>query len=144
MNYAPTQRISTARHIARTAQQQIKNKTGMRVNLLLCPSEHTNKTPEEMLNIIARALGMNPACYRMKTRVRNIAELRFIGAMLLRSNFPRTTLQQIAAFFGGQDHSSILYGLTRASNLIYTSDARFIKKYNNALKKVNQWLRTEE
>jgi chromosomal replication initiation ATPase DnaA len=141
MNYAPAKRINTARHIARLAQQQIKTQTGMRVTLLVCPSEYTNKTPERMLTVLATALDMSPACYRMKTRLRNISELRHIAALLLRTNFPGITLQQIATLFGGQDHTSILYGLTRANNLIYTEDPRFIKKYNIALKTVNQWLK---
>ncbi len=141
MNYAPTQSIDTARNIARTAQRQIKNTTGMQVTLLLCPNEDSIKTPEHMLKVIALALNLSPKCYKMKTRARHIVELRFIGAMLLRMHFPRITLQQIATLFGGLDHTSVISGLARANNLIYTGDVRFLKKYNTALKTVNVWLR---
>ena len=144
MNYAPTQKINAARHIARSAQRQIKDQTGMKVTLLLYPTENTFKTPEQMLKVIAIALGMSPNCYKMKTRVRNVAELRFIAAMFLRSNFPEITLNQIASLFGGQDHSSIISGLTRGYNLIYTGDLRFMTKYNSAQKAVNLWLRRGE
>jgi len=116
----------------------------MRVTLLLYPAENTKRCPEQMLRIIAKALEMNPKCYTMKTRVRNIVELRFIGAMFLRMNFPNITLQRIAELFGGQDHSSVISGLARAHALIYTADPRFMAKYNTALKTVNQWLRKEE
>ena len=144
MTYAPAQQINTARHIARTAQQQIRNKTGMRVTVMLCPAENTDETPGQMLKIIAMTLGMSPDCYRMKTRTRDIVELRFIAALLLRMHFPRFTLNQIAVLFGGQDHSSILSGIARAHSLIYTGDASFTGKYNNVLKTVNKWLRKEE
>lgn len=144
MNYQPTQKINTARHIARSAQRQIKDQTGMKLTLLLYPKENTFKTPEQMLKVIAISLGMSPNCYKMKTRVRNVAELRFIAAMFLRTNFPEITLNQIAALFGGQDHSSVISGLTRGYNLVYTGDLRFMTKYNTAQKAVNIWLRRGE
>jgi chromosomal replication initiation ATPase DnaA len=141
MIYSPGQKAKTARHIARSAQQKMENKTGMTVNFLLSPVDrNTIKTPEGMLEVIAIALDMAPACYRMRSRERNIVELRFITAMFLRVHFPYVTLQQIAGFFGGLDHSSVISGLTRAHNLIYTGDLRFVKKYNIALKAVNLWL----
>jgi chromosomal replication initiation ATPase DnaA len=143
MNYAPAQQISAARHIARSAQRRIKEKTGMRVNLLLCPGESPDKTPEDMMGIIALTLGMSDTCYRMKTHSRNIAELRFLCTVFLRRHFPAVTLNQIASLYGGKDHTSILYGLKRAYNLIYTGDLKFMKKYNQAQKAVNIWLRKE-
>ena len=144
MYYAAAQQMTTARHIARSARQLIKDKTGMQLTVVLYPTETTLKTPEKMMKVVAVALDMVPECYRMKTRIRNIAELRFIAAVLIRSNFPKVTLHQIAALFGGQDHTSIINGLTRAYDLIHTGDARFTKKYHKALQAVNIWLRTEE
>ena len=143
MFYAATQ-VTEARNIARTAQQRIRNKTGMEVALLLAPIEVTPKTPERMLRIIAEALGMSPNCYGMKNRSRPFSELRFIAAHLLRQNFATLTLQQIARFFGGVDHTSVISGLTRVNDLIYSGDTRFIEKYNSAQKAVNLWLRRVE
>ena len=111
---------------------------------MLYPAEDTFKTPEQMLKIIALSLDMSYDCFRMKSRAREIAELRFIGALFLRMNFTYLTLSDIATLFGGQDHTSIISGMTRAHNLIYTGDLRFLKKYNTALKSVNLWLRKEE
>jgi chromosomal replication initiation ATPase DnaA len=115
----------------------------MEVDLVLCPTDNTFMTPERMLHIIAIALDMNPRCYKMRTRTRNISELRFIGAVLLRRHFPDITLIQIASFFA-QDHTTIISGVTRANNLLYSGDLRFIKKYNTALKSVYLWLRKGE
>ena len=144
MNYAPQQKISTARHIVRSAERQIMDETGMQVDLLLYPPDDTIRAAEDMLEIIAVALDMNPACYKLRTRVRIITELRFIAAMFVRTNFPKITLHQIAGMFGGQDHTSILSGLTRGYNLIHTGDLNFMTKYNVAQKAVSIWLRRGE
>lgn len=80
--------MDTARHIARSAQRKIKSKTGMRIAIMLCPNENNYNTPEAMLEVIATALGMSPKCYRMKTRTRDVVEMRFIAALLLRMHFP--------------------------------------------------------
>ncbi len=143
MYYATISPANTSQHIARPVKQMVKERTGMSIEVLQYPTEHINKTPLRMLHVIALALDLNPECYRMRTRVRNIVELRFIGSLLLRQHFPALTLHQIAAYFGGQDHSSVINGLSRAHNLIYVQDTEFLKKYNSALKSVTQWLRRE-
>lgn len=143
MKCRPVTNISTARTITRSAQQRIKNKTGMGVSLLLYTGESNFKTPQRMLHVIALALNMNPEYYRMRTREREIAEMRFLGAHFLRSHFPRITLHQIAALFGGLDHSTVISGLMRAQDLIYTGDIRFINKYKTAAKAIDIWLRKE-
>lgn len=143
MNYAPARQLSAARHIARSARQQIRNKTGMKVNLMLYGTENPLSRPKKMLDVIAISLGMNPACYQVKSRDRNIVELRFIGALFLRKHFPMVTLQQIAEMYGGQDHSSIVNGIARAHDLIYTGDPKFTEKYTAASKSVHLWLEKE-
>lgn len=141
MYYAPGEQINAARHIARSAQRQIKDKTGMRVTILLCPRESAQNTPEAMLGIIAPALGLKTECFRLRSRTRDIVELRFLAAMFLRRHFPHITLHQIAELYGGHDHTSIISGLARANNLIYTGDTRFINKYNTVEKAVDLWLK---
>ena len=135
---------TAARHIARNAQQKIKNKTGMQVMLMLCPETEQMSSPKHMLQVIALSLGMDADCFMLKSRRRDIVELRFIASLFLRRNFPRITLYQISALFGGQDHSSVLSGINRAHCLIQTRDSRFMEKYNLVLKSVTQWLRKEE
>jgi chromosomal replication initiation ATPase DnaA len=143
MYFVTTQPASTARHIARAAQTKIRQKTGLRVNLLM-QIEHMHKTPQRMLHVIALALDMSPDCYRLKSRIRNIVEMRFIAALFLRQHYPMLTLEDIARLFGGQDHTSVMSGLARAYDLIHTEDQRFLKKYNTALKSVNLWLKGAE
>jgi chromosomal replication initiation ATPase DnaA len=141
MNHSPGNDTKTARHIVRSAQQSIKCKTGITVDLVICPADEAFMTPDRMLRIIAIALDMNPECFRLKNRQRNVSELRFIGAALIRRYFPNTTLHQIATLFGGQDHTSVISRLSRAYDLLCSGDMRFITKYNTALNSVDLWLR---
>lgn len=122
---------------------QATDNMGMGVTVVQYPTEQVNMTPQRMLHVIALALDMSPECYKMKTRVRNIVELRFLGGLLLRQYFPALTLCQIAAYFGGQDHSSVINAISRAQNLLYVGDAQFLKKYTTVLKSVNSWLKRE-
>jgi len=143
MKYTRVKKINAARHIARSAQQKIQDKTGIRMTVMLYPRGKASDAYEQMLRVIALSLGMSPECFMMRTRKREIAELRFIAAMFLRTYFPNITLNEIAALFGGQDHSSVMSGLARAHCLLYTCDPRFLKKYNTTLASVNLWLTKE-
>ncbi len=143
MKYSAKQQTSTARAITRKAEQKIKSKTGVGYNLVLCPEYLTKKTPEQMLKVVAGSLGMDTACYSLKTRARPVVELRFIAAYFLRNYFPGITLLQITHFFGNQDHTSIINGISRANTLIAIGDDQFTKKYETVLNSVNQWLRKE-
>ncbi len=143
MQYTAPRRINTARNITKAAEIKIKKKTGMNVMLVFCPDYNPAKTPEQMLKIIAASLGMDFCSYKLKSRERNLVDLRFIAAYLLRYYFPTITLQQITIYFGGQDHTSIMNGLLRAETLIASGDERFTTKYETVLKAVNKWLRRE-
>jgi chromosomal replication initiation ATPase DnaA len=135
--------LTTARGITRAAITKIKNSTGMRVTLVLCPTDHPAKTPEQMLYVVSTALKMDYSSYRKKSRKREYVDLRFIAAHLLRFYFPTITLQQISLLFGGQDHSSVINGLAKTNMLLATKDDAFTEKYETASKSVNQWLRKE-
>lgn len=143
MSYAS--QISTARNIARAAEQKIQVRTGMQVTLVMCPgkTETTRKSPEQMLQIIAGALNMSIACFQDRTRNRNVVEMRFLAALLLRRFYPGITLKQIALLFGGQDHTSVMNALIRANDLLDIHDTLFTSKYNKALNTINQWLKEQ-
>ena len=135
--------ISTARHIARAAEQKIRTSTGLRITLLLFPSDTNRKKPEHMLRLVANSLNVGYEQFQAKTRKREIVELRFIGALLLRRFYPHVTLKQIGSLFGGQDHTSVINAISRAYNLLETNDIIFCTKYNNAINTVNLWLREQ-
>ncbi|MES2701754.1 MAG: helix-turn-helix domain-containing protein [Bacteroidota bacterium] len=143
MYYAATQQMADARTMARAAEQQIKTRTGMSISIRLSPYDSSPRSPERILRVIAEALGMDASCFSVRSRRRDFSDLRFIASHILRQNFPKITLSQIAALFGGYDHSSIISGLARANSLLYIGDTCFADKYNTALKAVTVWLRRE-
>jgi chromosomal replication initiation ATPase DnaA len=101
------------------------------------------RTPEQLLNVVAACLHMDPALYCSTCRERSIVEMRFLGAFMLRTYFPAITLQQISVLFGGRDHTTIINALHRAGALIATGDVRFTSKYQTVLRSMNLWLRKE-
>jgi chromosomal replication initiation ATPase DnaA len=118
-------------------------KPGMQVNLITQKNAAVLKMAEEMLCITAMAINMSPEMYKIKSRVRCIAELRFLGALLIRQNFPLVTLHQIAYLFGGQDHSSVINGIQQAYRLIKVKDLAFLTKYEKAQAAVAAWLQKQ-
>lgn len=143
MNTATSHISTAARHITRAAEQQIATRTGMRVTLVLCPSDNARKGPEQMLRTLANALNVSMECFRAKVRQRNIVELRFLAALLLRRYYPNITLKQIALLFGGQDHTSVMNALIRANDLLDIKDLVFTRKHNLAVNTIDQWLKEQ-
>lgn len=135
--------ISTVRYIGRVAEQKINTNAGMRISLMLFPRDAEREKPEHMLRLIANALSTDFEEFKAKTRRRDIVELRFIGALLLRRFYPQVTLKQIGRLFGGQDHTSVINGISRAYDLLETNDIIFCTKYNKALNTVNLWLKEQ-
>lgn len=133
----------TIRQIARTAEKKIKTRTGMGVNIVLYPTHQPLRSPEHMLHIIASALHMPASDFTLKSRVRDVVELRFLGAYLLRQYYPGITLKQISILFGGQDHSSIINSIQRAVDMLQTKDEIFLYKYQTTQKAINEWLRKD-
>jgi chromosomal replication initiation ATPase DnaA len=81
--------------------------------------------------------------FTLKSRVRDVVELRFLGAYLLRQYYPGITLKQISILFGGQDHSSIINSIQRAVDMLQTKDEIFLYKYQTTQKAINEWLRKD-
>ncbi|MBL7719893.1 MAG: hypothetical protein JNL72_13730 [Flavipsychrobacter sp.] len=122
-----------------------KNQSGimdnMRMALVLSVYGNGNKAPEKMLEVIASASQMSYEYFTTKTRKREIVEMRFLASYLLRKYYPRITLKEIARLYGGQDHTSVMNGLTRANELLDIQDPVFTYRYLNAVNAINQWIK---
>ena len=143
MNYAIAQSNydSATQHIRISGNQAMRS-TG-NVRAFIPPSIYgkVNKTPDQMLQIIAGASQMDLHTFTTKTRKREIVELRFLASLLLRKYYPGITLKQIAVLYGGQDHTSVMNGLARANDLLDINDPVFTYKYLNAVTAINQWIK---
>lgn len=127
--------------ILRDAQDEILERVGMNCRVVLCRTDLNNKTPQELLNVIAATLDVNPEQFAYNTRRVDIVELRRIGAFFLKRVFPLITLQEIGKLFGGQDHTTISSALKQAQNMIDTKDPAFFDKYNAVVVAVDEWVR---
>ena len=112
----------------------------MRMTLVLTVYGNGSKSPDKMLEVIAAASHLDYNYFKTKTRKREIVELRFLAALLLRKYYPNITLKEIARLYGGQDHTSVMNGLARANELLDINDPVFTYKYHNAVSAVNQWI----
>jgi chromosomal replication initiation ATPase DnaA len=140
MNSTNITEMASLRQIARAAQREMRKATGREITFLLFSENRKEKTPEKMLQVLASALHAAHNCFSQKRRTRQLAELRFIATLLLRKHFPQITLQQIGAMFGGMDHTSIIYGYTRGTDLLATGDTSFTQKFKAAQCAVHSWL----
>jgi chromosomal replication initiation ATPase DnaA len=100
----------------------------------------STKGPRDMLYIIAMALQAPITLYTERNRKRDVVDLRFLSAYLLRSYYPHITYKQIAALYGGQDHTSVMHAIQAAANLLHTHDEVFTHKFYTALHSVQQWV----
>lgn len=142
MSYAIAHHSYTAhqpqvRIAERTRYTTIDN---MRMTLVLSVYGKGSKSPDKMLEIIAAASQLDYNYFKAKTRKREIVELRFLAALLLRKYYPNITLKEIARLYGGQDHTSVMNGLTRANELLDINDPVFTYKYQNAVNAINRWI----
>lgn len=131
---------ATVRRISSQIRRQMRENQTETPPVYTDPAEMALDVPKRMLEVIARSLHMSPACFEMKSRVRTIIELRFLGALMLRQKFPAITLKEIGMLFGGQDHTSVMNGIEKAYTYIHTGDKRFIDKYHTARRSVNSWI----
>lgn len=142
MSYAIAhQSYPATQHISIAHRQQNSTMDNMRMALVLTVYGGGRKSPDKMLEVIAMASQMNYEYFQAKTRKREIVELRFLASLLLRKYYPNITLKQIAQLYGGQDHTSVMNGLSRANELLDINDPVFTYKYLNAINAVNQWIR---
>ena len=100
-----------------------------------------DRIPVQMVDVVTDALNLEKKVYTLKSRERDIVELRFICALLMKKYMPRVTLSQIARIFGGMNHTSIINAREQGNNLLETQEPVFTEKYQIAEKAVLQWLK---
>ncbi len=79
--------------------------------------KHSRLTAEQIIEQVARHFGVQVPALRGDSRSRAIARPRQIAMYLIREE-TGASLPQIGATLGGRDHTTVLYGCERISNLI--------------------------
>ncbi|HYD20505.1 MAG TPA: helix-turn-helix domain-containing protein [Flavipsychrobacter sp.] len=143
MNYAIAQSSydNAAQHIQISDRNRLQQAGNLRSFLTPGIYGKPNKHPEQMLEVIAAATQMDHQLFKLKTRKREVVELRFLASLLLRKYYPGITLKQIAQLYGGQDHTSVMNGLARGNDLLDIKDPIFTYRYLNAMNAINQWIK---
>jgi chromosomal replication initiation ATPase DnaA len=143
MNYAIAQGNfdNAAQHIQISDRNRLQQAGNVRNFLTPSIYGKPTKSPDKMLEIIAGAAQMDHQLFSMKTRKREVVELRFLASLLLRKYYPGITLKQIAQLYGGQDHTSVMNGLARANDLLDINDPVFTYRYLTAVTAINHWVK---
>lgn len=64
---------------------------------------------QRVVDIISECLGVTKEQITSKKRTRDLAEARCIAIGIILERFPNFGLKKLGAFFGGRDHSTIIY-----------------------------------
>jgi chromosomal replication initiation ATPase DnaA len=99
-----------------------------------------NKTPALMIETIEKALGYETGMYKVKSKKREVCELRYICMLLFIHYFPSLKLKQIAKLLYLHDHATVLNGLKQGNDLLESQDFSFTNNYKMATKAVEKWM----
>ncbi len=86
-------------------------------DLFNCPG-HGSIGPSlsHIVKVVAEAFGLRPADLQSRRRTKSIVYPRQV-AMYLARKLTRCSLEEIGAFFGGRDHTTVLYALLKVEKL---------------------------
>lgn len=125
--------------IREAAEVQISNIGKVKVRLYIEVAQMEDEgIIAQALRVIAAALWMNFEDYTCKARDRGRADLRFIGALLIRKHYPTVSISQLARLMA-KGHTSTLHALKRGSELL-TVDPHFKDKYTEADRRLSQYI----
>lgn len=79
--------------------------------------QRSNLTPDQIVEAVGLHFGVGANALRGRSRSRSIARPRQVAMYLIREE-TGTSLPQIGAVLGGRDHTTILYGCERITELI--------------------------
>lgn len=131
------------RKVIRQAEDEIKKMTGMDdMRLALYSGSKEDKSPVEMLHVIAEALGMEYSDYFIQTSKPRIVELKRVSICLLWELYHAITYERIAEVVGNyMDHSTVMHHVQKAQDYIKIGDEMFCTMYKTAHKAASEWLK---
>lgn len=120
-----------------TMEVQLSHMLGKKVTVRIDVEEWKQGDIGNIVSIVSDTLGVSLADMIMKNRKPAISEARQLCWLLLQSKCPMS-LNAIGKYFGGRDHTTILYGIQHIQNLLDAGDEIVTSKYKkiqSALKK---------
>lgn len=114
-------------------EEEIFNKTRCVVKLVVNES-HNSNTIHELIHFevlrFCKFWNVNTDYLTQVTRKTEVIEMRSIIYHYLKTKYKYVTLQQIAEYFGGKDHSTVSNGIKRANKFLTTRDPLFSFYYD--------------
>lgn len=98
-------------------------------------NSHKEISIEYIEKLVCEYFEISTEMVRSKTRKRDIVQARQIS-MYFAKNYTKASLKSIGAFFGGRDHSTVIYACQTVDDLIDT-DKRFKGYVHDIRKKLN-------
>jgi chromosomal replication initiation ATPase DnaA len=126
----------------RHAENYVQKHTGLLVKCKLDIID-TKGHPKEMMGLIAETLGLGIEQFYVKTRKREIVEMRMLAAFFVKKHYAQLTLMDIAGLFGDNniDHSTVIHYVNTVNDLVTGPDKPFLWKYRKVLNAINLWIR---
>lgn len=119
-------------------EKQLTELYGQKIMVSIRVSDPPQKivTIPEILTIIKNVTGYRPDVIRSKNRKSSISDARHI-AMTLAYEHSGKTLEEIAAAFWRNDHSTVIHAREKVYFRLRTNDDRITLWYNNAKNIIN-------
>lgn len=137
--------INTINTIIVMAEEEIVNRTGTVVRLIICPEQQIELkrlTPGKTLMIIASVMGMKMNDFTTTRKREDQVRLRQIGCYILKKYFPDMSLKEIGKLMGGRDHTTVMWALVEAEKRLGNDKFEVWNEYYeralNALTQVDQ------
>lgn len=99
------------------------------------------KLPWGLLEVVAKVLKMEVSDYQVKSNKVYYADLRRIGAMILKRAYPHMNLTEIGSMFG-KDHSTVIHYITTGIGFLQIKQQPFLSKYVMCEQAADEWLAT--
>ena len=118
-----------------SCEELIHSRTGVQVKLALelIDNKPLKDTVEQLLKEVAKIFckEWNISIYEVfsKKRSRHLVAMRQIIFLHIRTRYPSVALKKIGEVFGGYDHTTIMYNIAAAKDLISLRDELFLNCY---------------
>lgn len=132
------ERINAINAIACMAEKEILNQTGLNMRVIVVGAR-TEKKIEDLLGIVANALGMTMADYGVSTKQRSYVDMRYLACYFLKQYYPEMTLADMAKLVGYKLHTDALNAIQMVERLKRTDGRGFRDVYDIVLNAVTQW-----
>lgn len=134
--------INAINLIVLQAEQDIYAETGRQVRLIIAPDmmNTERKNAVGMFRLICAVQNLLPSEVRQDGQRDDLVRTRQLFYYFARKQFKNTSYEQLGVITGGQDHSTVVYGIAQVEKRISITEDGFMEDYEAVKDAVEQWL----